>query len=345
MVRLGADLGIDLGTATIIVYLRGQGIVLCEPSVVAMDTATRRVLAVGEQARQMLGRTPESITAVRPLQEGVIADYTITLKLLQYLLARVCGPMRRLLRPRMIICVPSGCTNVERRAALQAAYEAGAKKAVTIAEPMAAAIGAGLPIASPGGNMVVDVGGGTTDIAVISLGGIVVQDSVRIAGNNMDQAIVRHVRRAHNLHIGEATAEEIKLKIGSAYPLEPELEMEVRGRDLISGLPKTVTVSSTEIREALAEPVSHLVERVKAVLGATPPELAADIILRGITLTGGGVLLRGFDRLIEHETKIATRVAENPLYCVAEGTGRALDEIDALEAQSGGRTRPYYSID
>jgi len=341
MFRLGHDLGIDLGTANIIVFVRGRGIVLRDPSVVAIDNHTKRMLAVGEDARQMLGKTPEHITAIRPLKDGVIADYTITLKMLQYLLAKVCGPLRRLFKPRVILSVPSGVTNVERRAVLAAASEAGARKAVTIAEPMAAAIGAGLPIASPGGNMVVDIGGGTTDIAVISLGGIVVQECVRVAGNKMDAAIMRHVRRVHNLGIGDATAEEIKVNIGSAYPLDPELEMEVRGRDLVTGLPKTVSVTSTEIREALVEPVSTIVERVKAVLEATPPELAADIILRGITLTGGGALLRGIERLIEHETRVPTVVAENPLFCVAQGTGKALEQIDALESRISTRGPIY----
>jgi rod shape-determining protein MreB len=333
MVRLGQDLGIDLGTASILVYARGKGIILHEPSVVALDTSTGRMLAIGNDARQMLGRTPENIEAVRPLKDGVIANYTITLKMLQFLLAKVCGPTRRLLRPRVIICVPSGVTSVERRAVLDAAYEAGAKKVVPISEPMAAAIGAGLPIANPGGTMVVDIGGGTTDIAVISLGGIVVQDSGRVGGNQMDSFIMRHVRRVHNLSIGEATAEEIKLTIGSAYPLSPELEMEVRGRDLVTGLPKTVTVTSQEVREAMQEPVTTIIDKVKAVLEQTPPELSADIILKGITLTGGGALLKGLDRLIAYETKIQTSVADNPIYCVAEGTGKALEQIDALAAE------------
>lgn len=329
MLRLGYDIGIDLGTANIIVYVRGKGIVRKEPSVVAIDSETRRIRAVGEEARQMLGRTPGNIIALKPLRDGVIADYSITRDVLRYLIVKVCGA-RRFLKPRIMLCVPSGVTSVEQRAVLDAAYEAGAKKVVPIEEPMAAAIGAGLPIASPGGNMVVDIGGGTTDVAVISLGGIVVSETLRVAGDKQDQAIQRHVRRVHNLAIGEGTAEDIKIQIGSAFPLEPELEMDVRGRDLISGLPKTVTVTSQEIREAMAEPIGAIVDKVKTVLEATPPELAADIILRGITLTGGGALLRGVDQLLHQETGIVTRVADHPMLCVAEGTGRALEEMDRL---------------
>lgn len=328
--HLGYDLGVDLGTSSLIVYLRGKGIVLHEPSVVAVDNITKKVLAIGDEARQMLGKTPGNIIAHRPLKDGVIADYTITRKMLHHVIVKVCRA-RRFFRPRMIICVPSCVTKVERKAAIEAAYEAGAKKAVTIEEPMAAAIGAGLPISTPGGNMIMDIGGGTTDIAVISLGGIVVSQSLRVAGNEMDVAIMSHIRRVHNLAIGEGTAEEVKMNIGSAYPLDPELEMEVRGLDMVTGLPKTVVVTSTEIREALLTVVNTLVDRAKVVLSETPPELAADIILRGITLTGGGALLRGFDRLLERETGITTRVAEDPITCVAHGTGKALEQIDKLE--------------
>jgi rod shape-determining protein MreB len=327
--RLTPELGIDLGTANIVVYLRGKGIVLCEPSVVAISTKNKKVLAIGEEARLMLGRTPGHIVAIRPMSDGVIADYTTTLKMLEYLIAKVCG-RRRFLKPRVLVCVPSGVTSVERRAVIQAAREAGAGEAYTIEEPMAAAIGAGLPISMPGGNMVVDIGGGTTDVAVISLEGIVISRSVRVGGNKMDEVITRYIRSQYNLMIGERTAEEIKIKVGSAYPLEKELEMEVRGRDLIAGLPKTITVTSEEIREALQEPINAIVERVRSVLEETPPELAADIIERGITLTGGGALLRGMDRLLESVTNIRTQVAEDPLSCVAIGTGRALEEFAAI---------------
>jgi len=327
--RLTPELGIDLGTANIVVYLRGKGIVLREPSVVAISTKNKKVLAVGEEARLMLGRTPGHIVAIRPLSDGVIADYTTTEKMLEYLIAKVCG-RRRFLKPRVLVCVPSGVTSVERRAVIQAAREAGAGEAYTIEEPMAAAIGAGLPISMPGGNMVVDIGGGTTDVAVISLEGIVISRSVRVGGNKMDEVISRYIRAQYNLMIGERTAEEIKIKVGSAYPLEQELEMEVRGRDLIAGLPKTVTVTSEEIREALQEPINAIVERVRSVLEETPPELAADIIERGITLTGGGALLRGIDKLLESVTNIRVQVAEDPLSCVAIGTGRALEEFAAI---------------
>ncbi|MCS6830895.1 MAG: rod shape-determining protein [Armatimonadota bacterium] len=329
MFRLTPELGIDLGTANIVVYLRGKGIVLREPSVVAISTKNKKVLAIGEEARLMLGRTPGHIVAIRPMSDGVIADYTTTLKMLEYLIAKVCGK-RRFLKPRVLVCVPSGVTSVERRAVIQAAREAGAGEAYTIEEPMAAAIGAGLPISMPGGNMVVDIGGGTTDVAVISLEGIVISRSVRVGGNKMDEVITRYIRNQYNLMIGERTAEEIKIKVGSAYPLEKELEMEVRGRDLIAGLPKTIQITSEEIRDALQEPINAIVERVRSVLEETPPELAADIIERGITLTGGGALLRGIDRLLESVTNIRTQVAEDPLSCVAIGTGRALEEFAAI---------------
>lgn len=329
MFRLTPELGIDLGTANIVVYLRGKGIVLREPSVVAISTKNKKVLAIGEEARLMLGRTPGHIVAIRPMSDGVIADYTTTEKMLEHLIAKVCG-RRRFLKPRVLVCVPSGVTNVERRAVIQAAREAGAGEAYTIEEPMAAAIGAGLPISMPGGNMVVDIGGGTTDVAVISLEGIVISRSVRVGGNKMDEVIMRYIRSQYNLMIGDRTAEEIKIKVGSAYPLEKELEMEVRGRDLIAGLPKTIRVTSEEIRDALQEPVNAIVERVRSVLEETPPELAADIIERGITLTGGGALLRGIDKLLESVTNIQVQVADDPLSCVAIGTGRALEEFAAI---------------
>lgn len=296
-----------------------------------MNTTTGRVLAVGNEAKEMLGRTPGNIIAVKPLKDGVIADYTTTLKMLEYIINKVCG-QRRIMKPVVMICVPSGVTNVERRAVITAAKAAGAGEALVIEEPMAASIGAGLPIASPGGNMVVDIGGGTTDIAVISLGGIVISASIRVGGNKLDEAIIRHIRSTYNLMIGEPTAEDIKIKVGSAYPLAQELRMEVRGRDMIAGLPKTVEVTSEEIREALSEPVRQIAEKLCTVLEETPPELASDIIERGITLTGGGALLRGLDRLLQSVTEIPVNVADNALNCVAVGTGRALEEIDAIRA-------------
>lgn len=329
--KLAPEIGIDLGTANILVFRRGKGIVLNEPTVVAISTKQGKVLAVGNEAREMLGRTPGNIQAIRPLKDGVIADYTTTLKLLEYIIRTTCGtkmPFR--VAPTTLICVPSGVTNVERRAVVQAAKEAGAGFAMTIEEPMAAAIGAGLPIASPGGNMVVDIGGGTTDLAVISLGGIVLSHSLRVGGNKLDEAIVRHIRNAYNLIIGEPTAEDIKMKIGSAFPLATELRMDVRGRDSIAGLPKTIEVTSEEIREALNEPVRQIAEKTCLLLEETPPELASDIIERGITLTGGGALLRGLDRLLNSVTDIPVRVADNALTCVATGTGHALEELDAI---------------
>ncbi len=302
---------------------------LNEPTVVAVSTTTGRLLAVGNEARVMLGRTPGNITAIRPLRDGVISDYTTTLKMLQYVFDKVCG-QRRMFGPRVLICVPSGVTNVERRAVIQAAREAGAGAAMTIEEPVAAAIGAGLPIAAPGGNMVVDIGGGTTDIAVISLGGIVLSQSLRIAGDKLDDAIIRHIRNVYNLMIGEPTAEDIKLKMGSVQPLTPEMRMEVRGRDLIGGMPKTIEVSSEEIREALAEPIRQIAEKIVLLLESTPPELGSDIVDRGIILTGGGALLRGLDKMLHQMTDIPVHIAENPLNCVAVGTGRALEQIDAI---------------
>lgn len=329
MISFVPELGIDLGTANILVYLRGKGIVLREPSVVAVNATTKKVLAVGEEARLMLGRTPGNIVATRPMSDGVIADYTTTKKMLEYVFNKVVG-RNRLLKPRVLVCVPSQVTSVERRAVIQAAREAGASEARTIEEPMAAAIGAGLPISMPGGNMVVDIGGGTTDVAVISLDGIVTSESLRVAGNRMDEVIIRHVKSVHSLMIGDRTAEEIKTKIGSAYPLEQELSLKIRGRDLVAGLPKTVEVTSVEIREALSEPVLAIIEKVKRVLEQTPPELASDVIERGIVLTGGGALLRGLDRLLTASTSIHVYVAEDPLSCVAIGTGRALEEWKAI---------------
>jgi rod shape-determining protein MreB and related proteins len=327
--RLVPEIGIDLGTANILVYRRDKGLVLNEPSVVAVSSKTGKVLKVGNEAYDMLGRTPTNITAIRPLRDGVIADYTTTLKMLQYIIDRSCG-IRRIFRPTAMICVPSGVTNVERRAVLQAAKEAGAGTAMTIEEPMAAAIGAGLPVAAPGGNMVIDIGGGTTDIAVLSLGGIVLSSSLRIGGNKLDEAIVRHIRNAYNLAIGETTAEEIKIKVGSAWPMSQEMRMEVRGRDLVAGLPKTIDITSDEIREALMESVLQIAERLCWSLEQTPPELAADVIERGVTLTGGGALLRGLDQLLHSKTDMKVRVASNALTCVAIGTGMALEELDFI---------------
>jgi rod shape-determining protein MreB len=323
---IGKDLGIDLGTANVLVYQRRKGIVLREPSVVAVHRKNN-LIWVGAEAQKMLGRTPGEIVASRPMRGGVIADYTVTKKMLAYFIQKICG-RRPFFKPLLVICVPTSGTGVERRSVRDAAREAGAKDAVLIDEPMAAAIGAGLPIAEPGGNMIVDIGGGTSDVAVISLNGIVVADSIRVAGNRMDECIIRYIKRDYNLMIGERSAEDIKIRIGSAYALDPEMNIEVRGRDLVAGLPKTIMVSSVDIREALREPVMAVVDRVKHVLEQTPPELASDIIERGITLTGGGAILRGLDRLIAEETGIPTRVADDPLSCVAKGTGAVLDSPD-----------------
>lgn len=330
MFNLVPELGIDLGTANVLVYLKGKGIVLREPSVVAENTTNGNLVAVGEEARLMIGRTPGNIEAKCPMCDGVIADYSTTLKMLEYLIAKVCGRKRLPFKPTIIIAVPSQVTAVEKRAVVQAAKSAGAKVAFPIEEPWAAAIGAGLPIAAPGGNMVVDIGGGTSDIAVLSLNGIVLSKSVRIGGNKMDEVIQRHIKTKYSLMIGERTAEEIKIKIGSAYTLDPELELEVRGRDLVAGLPKTIRVTSDEIREALSEPLGAIVDRVRAVLENTPPELSSDIIERGIMLTGGVALLRGLDKLLASQTGIPIHVAEDPLSCVALGCGRALDQLDNI---------------
>ena len=332
MFSLVPELGIDLGTTNILVYLKGKGIVLREPSVVAVNTTTKRLVAVGEDARLMLGRTPGGIVAIRPMCEGVIADYSTTQKMLEYLIAKVCGK-RRMLKPTVIIAVPSQVTPVEKRAVVQAARSAGAKQAYPIEEPLAAAIGAGLPISTPGGNMIIDIGGGTTDIAVISLNGIVSSKSIRVGGNKMDEVIQRHIKTKYSLMIGDRTAEEIKMKIGSAYPLEQELVLEVRGRDLVAGLPKTIEVTSGEIRESLMEPIMAIVDRVKSVLEQTPPELSSDIIERGVMLTGGVSLIRGFDKLLTKQIGIPVHVAEDPLSCVALGCGRALDQLEVIRDQ------------
>ncbi len=344
MFGLGDRLGIDLGTSNIVVYAWGRGIVIREPSVVAVEQRTRKVMAVGQEAQAMLGRTPGNIVATRPLRDGVIADYSITREMLAYLLHKACGTRGRIFRPLVVICIPSGATSVEQRAALDAARSAGARDAIPIEEPMAAAIGAGLPIAMPGGNMVVDIGGGTTDIAVISLGGVVVSDSLRIGGNHLDEAITRHIRRVYNLDIGERTAELVKIQIGSAIRISEEQHMEVRGRDIVTGLPKTIQVDSAEVREAVSENISQIIDAVKAILERTPPELAADIIERGITLTGGLALLPGMDRIIELETSIPVNVAEDPISSVAVGTGRVLEEVDVLRGQAARGLRRAQSL-
>jgi rod shape-determining protein MreB len=322
--RLAAELGIDLGTSNLLVYRQGHGIVLEEPTVVAVNKQTKKVLAVGFAAREMIGRTPEHIVAIRPLREGVIAEYSYTLRMLEFLVDKLAG-RRRWFKPRLMICVPCGATNVERRAVVQAAKEAGAGECFTIEEPVAAAIGAGLPIHEAGGNLVIDIGGGTTDIAVLSLDGVVISESLRIGGDKFDEAIIRHLRNAYNIMVGERTAEEIKMKIGSASKLDQELRLEVRGRDLMGGLPRTIEVTSEEIREALAEPIRAIAEKLCALLESTPPELSSDIIGRGIVITGGGGLLKNLDVHLSAVTDIPVRVADNPMHCVAIGTGRALE--------------------
>lgn len=332
MLGFGLDIGIDLGTATVLVYIKGKGIVLREPSVVALDKNTNKLLAVGEEARRMLGRTPGNIVAIRPLREGVISDYDITERMLKYFINKVCGSkLFRLFKPRMMVCVPSGVTEVERRAVVDASLQAGARKTYLIEEPIAAAIGAGIDISKACGSMVVDVGGGTTDIAVISLGGTVVSSSIKIAGDKFDEAIVRYMRKKHNIMIGERTAEELKINIGTVYPRVQEVSMDIRGRNLISGLPKTITVTSSEVMEALEEPISSVIEAVHAVLERTPPELAADIGDRGIVMTGGGSLLYGLDKLLQEKTGINVIIADDAISCVALGTGEALNNIEAIE--------------
>ena len=324
------DMGIDLGTASTLVYVKGQGIVLCEPSVVAIQKGTNHVLAVGEEAKRMLGRTPGSIVAIRPMKDGVIADFEITEAMLRYFINKVHN-RKVLVRPRMVIAIPSGITEVEKRAVKDSAERAGAREVYLVEEPIAAAIGVGLPIQEPAGNMIIDIGGGTTEMAVVSLSDIVYSKSIRIGGDEMDDAIIQHLRKTYNLMIGERTAEEIKIKIGSAYPLEEETTMEVRGRDLVAGLPKTVTISSEEVREALAEPIAAIVEAVRITLERTPPELSADLIERGMVLAGGGGLLRGLDKLLSEQTGLPVHIAEDPITAVALGTGMVLSEIKYLK--------------
>ena len=328
--RLGKDIGFDLGTANTLVYVRGRGIVINEPSVVARDQETKEILAVGNKAKEMVGRTPGNIIAIRPLRDGVIADFDTTERMLRDFLIKANRRMGWV-RPRVIISVPSGVTEVEKRAVIDAAISAGAKDARVIEEPMAAAIGVGLPVQEPTGNMIVDIGGGTTEVAVISLGGIVAHRSIRIGGDEMDDSIIQHIRRHYNLLIGERTAETIKKTIGTACPLEEERSLEVRGRDLVTGLPKTVTITSEEVRDALAEPIAAIVEGVKVTLEQTPPELAADIMDRGIMMAGGGSLLAGLDQLIANETGMPVHVNEEPLTAVVMGTGLALEHYDLLQ--------------
>ncbi len=329
MFGMSKDIGIDLGTANTLIFMKGKGIIMREPSVVAVDTRTDTVRFVGQEAKEVIGRTPGSIIAVRPLKDGVIADFDITASMLQIFIKKVFNNSI-FARPRVIICIPSGVTEVERRAVKEAALKAGARQVSIIEEPMAAAIGAGLPVSEATGSMVVDIGGGTSEVAVISLGGIVAARSVRVGGDEFDRSIIQYVKRKFNLLIGERTAEDIKIKIGSAYPYDDETPMEIKGRNLVDGLPKNILISPSEVREALADPISQVVEAIKMTLERTPPELSADIIDHGIMLTGGGALLRGLDKLVARETGMVVYVAENPLDCVALGTGKVLDDIDRL---------------
>ena len=325
------DIGIDLGTATVLVYVQGKGIVLKEPSVVAIDRNTDKILKVGREAQMMLGRTPGNITAIRPLRDGVISQYEYTLRMIQYFIKKACG--NAFFAPRVIICVPSGITEVEERAVVDAATQAGAKNTYLIEEPVAAAIGAGIDISTPNGHMIVDIGGGTTDIAVISLGGVVVSESIKVAGDKFDEAIIRYVRRRHNVLIGERTAEEIKIKVGAAWQRDEPRVIEVKGRCLVRGLPKLVRISSAEMPDALEEPITAIIEAVCSVIERTPPELVGDILYNGIVMTGGGSLLYGLDRLIANVTGIKTRVADKAVSCVALGTGMSLDNLDMFEAK------------
>ena len=324
------DIGIDLGTANTLVHLKHKGIVVREPSVVAINKHTGEVLAVGDEAKSMIGRTPGNIMAIRPMKDGVIADFDVIQSMLKYFIRKACNA-NNIFKPRVVICVPSGATEVEKRAVEEAAIQAGSREVCLIEEPMAAAIGANLPVEEPTGSMVVDIGGGTSEVAVISLGGIVTSKSLRVAGDELDEAIIYHVKKEYNLMIGERTSEEMKIRIGSAYPKEPEELMEIRGRDLITGLPKHLSITSTEVLEALKEPVNAIVDAIKFTLEKTPPELASDVMDRGIMLTGGGALLSGFDKLISEETGMPVNIADAPLDCVALGTGKVLDEIQKLK--------------
>ncbi len=333
----GRDMAVDLGTANTLVYVKGRGIVLSEPSVVAIDQRPGDVPAGGIEAKRMLGRTPGNITAIRPLKDGVIADFDVTETMLRHFIQKV--HQNRWAHPRVVVCVPSGVTGVEKRAVEEATLSAGARQAYLIEEPMAAAIGAGLPVGEPTGNMIVDIGGGTTEVAVISLGGIVVAQSIRVGGDELDEAIVNYVKREEKLMIGSQTAEEVKLEIGTAFELKDEIEAEIRGRDMISGLPKTVVLSSGQVREALEEPVSQIVDAVKATLDRTPPELASDIMDRGIVLAGGGSLLGGLDERLRAETEMPIHLADSPLTCVAVGSGRSLEEFEVMRRSSQGARR------
>jgi rod shape-determining protein MreB len=333
----GRDMAVDLGTANTLVYVRGRGIVLSEPSVVAIDARTAEVHAVGIEAKRMLGRTPGTIQAIRPLKDGVIADFDVTEQMLRHFIQKV--HQHRFAHPRVVVCVPSGVTGVEKRAVEEATLSAGARQAYLIEEPMAAAIGAGLPVGEPTGNMIVDIGGGTTEVAVISLGGIVVSQSLRVGGDEMDEAIINHIKREYKLLIGQQTAEEIKLEVGSAFPLKEEVQAEVRGRDMLTGLPKTVILSSEEVRHALEDPVAQIIDAIKSTLDKTPPELAADIMDRGIVLAGGGALLQGLDQRLRQETHMPTHLAESPLTCVAVGSGRSLEEFEAMRNSARARAR------
>jgi rod shape-determining protein MreB len=324
------DMGIDLGTATTLVFVKGEGVVLCEPSVVAIERGTSHVLAVGEEAKRMLGRTPGNIIAIRPMKDGVISDFEITEAMLRYFIKKV-HHRRVLVRPRIVIAIPSGITEVEKRAVKDSAERAGAREVYLIEEPIAAAIGVGLPIQEPVGNMIIDIGGGTTELAVISLAGTVFSKSIRIGGDEMNEAVIEYLKKTYNLLVGERTAEDIKIKIGSAYPLEEEMSMEVKGRDLVAGLPKIVTITSEEIRESLQEPLRAILEVTKISLERTPPELAADLIEHGIVMAGGGSLLRGLDKLISEETGLPVHIADDPVTAVANGTGRVLSEIQYLK--------------
>ena len=335
-----SEVGIDLGTANVLVYIKGKGIVLNEPSVVAINNDTDEILAVGEEARQMLGRTPANIVAIRPLRDGVVSDYDITERMLKYFIRKTCGS-GRFFKPRIMVCVPSGVTEVEKRAVREAAEQAGGKDVFLMEEPVAAAIGAGIDISKPDGVMVIDIGGGTTDIAVISLGGIVASSSVKMAGDKFDEAIVKYMRKAHKLYIGERTAEELKMTIGTAFPREEVISRECRGRDLVTGLPKSVEVTSEEIMDALDEPLHEICETVHNVLERTPPELAADISNSGIVVTGGGALLYGIDKRIEDRTGIKVIIAEDPKSCVSVGTGKALNELDSLKSTYLNKREPY----
>ena len=340
MFGFGQSIGIDLGTATILVYVKGKGIVLREPSVVAVDRNTNEVLAVGQEARKMLGRTPGNIVAIRPLKDGVISDYTVTEKMLKYFIKKVCGTF--IFSPTLMVCIPSGVTEVEKKAVVDASIQAGAGKIYLIEEPIAAAIGAGIDISKPCGSMVVDMGGGTTDIAVISLGGAVVSSSIKIAGDKFDDAIVKYIKKNYNVVIGERTAEELKINIGSVYPRVQKLEMDVRGRDVASGLPVNLTVNSDDILEALEESANQVVDAVIGVLEKTPPELSSDISDRGIYMTGGGCLVYGFDKLISEKTGIPVMIAEESVSCVAIGTGKALDDDNMLVKLASQQRRNKY---